>query len=162
MICFNCKNEVLPDEQFCRRCGAINAPYNSESGFGEAQQWSGAQYAWQTPVQVPNLAAPQAFNAEQPGFGGVGDQQTCRIIINRAKQWFAINPQVKVTVDGAAYGVSDGESMQISVAPGTHTLTFSCGFRTKTVSYRVDAGTLLVNFKWNRIWGTMCVWARLI
>ncbi|MBQ2791193.1 MAG: hypothetical protein IJE97_16280 [Thermoguttaceae bacterium] len=162
MICFNCKSEILPGELFCRCCGAINAPNSNGPGFSQAQQQSGAQYARQTPIQVPNLAAPQTFNAEQPGFGGVGNQQTCRIIINRAKQWFAINPKVKVTVDGVVYAVSDGESMQISVAPGTHTLTFSCGFRTKTVSYRVDAGTLLVNFKWNRIWGTICVWARFI
>ncbi len=49
------------------------------------------------------------------------------LTINRAKQWFAINPAVKIVVDGnTEYKIDNGATLNIPIAAGTHNIAFSC------------------------------------
>jgi hypothetical protein len=77
------------------------------------------------------------------------------LIINRAKQWFAVNPAVKIIVDGnAEYKIDNGATLNIPISAGVHNLAFSCSIRNKIVNINVTDNVTL-NIKWNRITGSL-------
>ena len=86
------------------------------------------------------------------GNNGVG---TFTLTINRAKQWFAVNPAVKIIVDGGAeYKIDNGETLNIPITAGTHNIAFSCSIRNKIVNVNVSDNVAL-NIKWNRVTGSL-------
>lgn len=77
------------------------------------------------------------------------------LTINRAKQWFAINPAVKIVVDGnTEYKIDNGATLNIPIAAGTHNIAFSCSMRNKIVNINATSNVTL-NIKWNRITGSL-------
>lgn len=77
------------------------------------------------------------------------------LTINRAKQWFAINPVVKIVIDGnAEYKIDNGATLSIPISSGIHNITFSCGIRNKIVQINVTNNATL-NIKWNRVTGSL-------
>lgn len=77
------------------------------------------------------------------------------LTINRAKQWFAINPAVKVVVDAnTEYKIDNGATLNIPVSAGTHNIAFSCSMRNKIVNVNV-ADNVTLNIKWNRVTGSL-------
>lgn len=86
------------------------------------------------------------------GNNGVG---TFTLTINRAKQWFAVNPAVKIIVDGGdEYKIDNGETLNIPITAGTHNIAFSCSIRNKIVNVNVSDNVTL-NIKWNRVTGSL-------
>lgn len=56
-----------------------------------------------------------------------GNVDAYTLTINRAKQWYLVNPAVKIVVDGGAeYKIDSGETLNIPVSPGAHNIAFSC------------------------------------
>lgn len=73
----------------------------------------------------------------------------------RAKQWFLINPSIKITVDGCDdYEVKSGESVNIPIKAGGHNIAFSSSFSNKIVDMNVT-GNMVLNIKFNRITGSI-------
>lgn len=79
----------------------------------------------------------------------------CTLTINRAKQWFAINPAVKIVIDGnAEYKIDNGETLNIPITAGIHNIAFSCSIRSKIVNINA-ANNVTLNIKWNKITGSL-------
>lgn len=77
------------------------------------------------------------------------------LTINRAKQWFLVNPPVKIIIDEKAeYKIDNGETIRIPVSTGTHMVAFSCSIRNKIVNINVTNNVIL-NIKWNRVTGSL-------
>lgn len=77
------------------------------------------------------------------------------LTINRAKQWFVVNPAIKVIVNGnAEYKIDNGSTLNIPVLAGTHNIAFSCSMRNKIVNVNV-ANNVTLNIKWNRVTGSL-------
>lgn len=77
------------------------------------------------------------------------------LTINRAKQWFAINPAVKILVDKCdEYKIKNGATLNIPVSAGEHNIAFSCSIRNKIVNINVTNDVTL-NIKWNRVTGSL-------
>jgi len=77
------------------------------------------------------------------------------LTINRAKQWFAVNPAIKAVVDGKdEYKIDNGSTLHIPISAGMHNIAFSCSIRNKIVNVNVTDNTTL-NIKWNRITGSL-------
>ena len=86
---------------------------------------------------------------------GTSNNGSFTLTINRAKQWYAINPAIKVVVDGSAeYKIDNGSTLNIPVSGGTHNIAFSCSIRNKIVNVNV-ADNVTLNIKWNRITGSL-------
>lgn len=117
---------------FCSKCGneiAAKAKFCSKCG---------------QPVK------PSANEAVTPGNGG-----GFTLTINRAKQWFAVNPAIKIVIDGSAeYKIDNGETLDIPVSAGAHNIAFSCSIRNKIVNVNVTNHVTL-NIKWNRLTGSL-------
>lgn len=80
---------------------------------------------------------------------------TFTLTINRANQWYAINPAVKIVVDGGAeYKIGNGETLNVPITAGPHKIAFSCSIRNKIVNINVIDNVIL-NIKWNRITGSL-------
>lgn len=93
--------------------------------------------------------------AGQPAPGTDAGPGPVMLTICRANQWFAINPAVKVVVDGTAeYRLENGAEIQIPVLEGAHQVVFSCGIRSKVVNIQVN-GPLTLHMKWNRVTGSI-------
>lgn len=83
------------------------------------------------------------------------DDRMFTLTINRAKQWFAVNPAVKIIVDGdAEYKIDNGATVNIPVTAGIHNVVFSCSIRNKIVNVSVNDNVTL-NIKWNRVTGSL-------
>lgn len=79
------------------------------------------------------------------------------LTINRAKQWFAINPSVKIIVDEhTEYRIGNGKTISITIPAGVHTIGFFCGIRNKIVDINMSSD-LTINIKWNRLTGSLVV-----
>lgn len=89
--------------------------------------------------------------------GGVppNKREKFTLTINRAKQWYAINPAIKVVVDGnVEYKIDNGQSLSIPISSGTHNIKFSCSIRNKIININVTNNVAL-NIKWNRVTGSL-------
>ena len=79
------------------------------------------------------------------------------LTVNRANQWFAVNPSVKIVVDGKAeYSIENNSSINIPISAGAHNIAFSCSIRNKILDINV-VGDMTLNMKWNRITGSLVV-----
>lgn len=79
--------------------------------------------------------------------------QLCTLTIVRANQWFAINPAIKIAIDGSAsYEIKNGASLTIPVSMGVHNVAFSCSIRNKIVDVNVT-GNMTLHVKFNRLTG---------
>lgn len=86
------------------------------------------------------------------------NNQQYLLTIARAKQWFAVNPPVKIQIDGAnVYTVESGKSINIPVNTGIHNVAFSCSIRNKVVEINVTQNMVL-NIKFNRFTGSIEVY----
>lgn len=79
------------------------------------------------------------------------------LTINRANQWFAVNPAITIVIDGnAEYKIDNGATLNIPITAGAHNVAFSCSFRNKTVNINATDNVTL-NIKWNRTTGNIVV-----
>lgn len=79
------------------------------------------------------------------------------LTINRANQWFAVNPAITIVIDGSTeYKIDNGATLNIPITAGAHNITFSCSFRSKTVNINATNDVTL-NIKWNRTTGNIVV-----
>lgn len=77
------------------------------------------------------------------------------LTIVRQNQWFAINPDVEIIVDGVErYMLANGKSLELPIAPGKHNLAFYCTIRSRIVDINVYSDMTL-NVKFNRITGSL-------
>lgn len=77
------------------------------------------------------------------------------LTINRAKQWFAINPAVRIVIDrNVEYKIDNGVTLNIPITAGAHNIAFSCNIRNKIVNINATSNVTL-NIKWNRITGSL-------
>lgn len=77
------------------------------------------------------------------------------LTINRANQWFAVNPKVKIVVDrNEEYTIDNGSTVRIPISAGLHNISFSCSIRNKIVNVNV-ADNVTLNIKWNRATGSL-------
>ena len=77
------------------------------------------------------------------------------LTITREKQLFAVNPAVKVMIDGRdKYQIANGSFVRIPISGGPHTVACSCGLRNKVLNIDV-ADDLSLDMKWNRITGSL-------
>ncbi len=75
------------------------------------------------------------------------------LTIIRAKQFYLVNPAVKVTVDAQAeYTLPKEGTLHIPVSDGAHEVGFSCGIRKTFVNINVTSDVALT-MKWNRVTG---------
>jgi len=97
----------------------------------------------------------QSTNASDGGTQVQNNSGSFTLTINRAKQWFVINPAVKIVVDGnAEYKIDNGSTLNIPISSGTHTVAFSCSIRNKIVNVNITDNVTL-NIKWNRVTGSL-------
>ncbi len=91
----------------------------------------------------------------QAANGGVTTGNSYTLTVNRAKQWFAVNPAVKIIIDGnAEYKIENGETLDIPISAGAHNIAFSCSIHNKIVNINVT-GHVTLNMKWNRLTGSL-------
>lgn len=85
------------------------------------------------------------------------DRGTYDVIITREKQWFLINPKIKIIVDGVdEYSIENNSSITIPLTTGVHTLIFSLGIRKTQTNIDVTEN-LNINVKFNRATGEIVV-----
>lgn len=85
----------------------------------------------------------------------VNSSDSFTLTINRANQWFAVNPAITIVIDGAAeYKIDNGATLNIPITAGAHNVTFSCSFRNKTVNINAT-NNVTMNIKWNRTTGSI-------
>lgn len=77
------------------------------------------------------------------------------LTIMRENQWFAVNPAVRMTLDGSqTYSIGNGDTLRIPVSSGAHCAAFSCSIRNKVVNLNV-AGDITLRIRWNRVTGSL-------
>ena len=77
------------------------------------------------------------------------------LTITREKQLFAVNPAVKVVIDGKdKYQVANGSSVRIPISGGAHTIACSCGIRNKVLNIDIT-GDFSLTMKWNQVTGSL-------
>lgn len=85
------------------------------------------------------------------------DRGTYDVIITREKQWYLINPKMKVTVDAAdEYVLENGSSITIPLTTGAHTIVFSSSIRQTKTDIDVTEN-MHINVKFNRASGEIDV-----
>lgn len=85
------------------------------------------------------------------------DRGTYDVIITREKQWFLVNPKIKITVDAAdEYSIENNSSITIPLTTGTHTILFSSGIRKTQTNIDVTEN-MNINVKFNRATGEIDV-----
>ena len=89
--------------------------------------------------------------------GEGGGPRAFTVTFIREKQWFAVNPGVKIVIDDQdEYRIENGEALRIPMAPGTHSVVFKCGIRNKIIDLTVQKD-LELHLKWNRLTGSLTV-----
>ncbi len=85
------------------------------------------------------------------------DRGTYDVIITREKQWFLVNPKIKVTVDGIEeYFLENNSRIVIPLTTGAHTLLFSASIRKTQTDINVTEN-MGINVKLNRATGEIDV-----
>ena len=132
MFCNQCGNEIAPGAAFCNRCGSPVAAFSTDSAAAQAFSADPAQ----------------AFGAAAQGF---------TVTFEREKQWYAVNPAIKIIVDDRdEYRIDNGKTIRVPMAPGTHSVVFKCGIRNKVIELTVQQD-LTLHLRWNRITGSLVV-----
>ncbi len=77
------------------------------------------------------------------------------LTIKRIEQWFAINPPIKILIDGKKkYEIENGNIIEIPISYGNHNIKFSCNIRDKIIDINVIENTFL-EIGFNRITGSI-------
>ncbi len=128
MYCKYCGKEIDDDALFCKYCGkSLKGPAQGE--------------------EQPQPAAAQ----------GTAAKGTYTLKIVREAQVYAVNPAVKIKIDGdREFKIENDSTLDIPIEGGEHVIYFSCGPRNKTVKKNITEDTVL-SMKWNRITGAMQV-----
>ncbi len=85
------------------------------------------------------------------------DRGTYDVIITREKQWYLINPKMKVIVDSVhEYNLENGKSITVPLTTGTHIILFSLSIRKTQTSINVTEN-MSINVKCNRTTGEINV-----
>lgn len=85
------------------------------------------------------------------------DRGTYNVVITREKQWYLINPKMKVTVDAAdEYILENNSSITVPLTTGPHTLLISSGIRKTKTDIDVTEN-MNINVKFNRASGEINV-----
>lgn len=85
------------------------------------------------------------------------DRGTYDVIITREKQWFLINPKIKITVDTVEeYSIANDSSITLPLTTGSHTILFSSGIRKTQTDINVTE-SMNINVKFNRVTGEIDV-----
>ena len=85
------------------------------------------------------------------------DRGTYDIVITREKQWFLINPKMKITIDSSdEYFIENNSSITVPLTTGTHTLLFSLGIRKTQTNIDVTEN-MNINVKLSRATGEIIV-----
>lgn len=123
---------------FCNQCGTELTP--------------GAAFCLKCGNPVATIeAGPAATQQAQ------AQAQVHTVTFIRAKQWYAINPAVKILVDEKdEYRIDNGQTIRVAMTPGTHNVIFKCGIRNKVIDLTVQQD-LTLNLKWNRVTGSLTV-----
>jgi len=85
------------------------------------------------------------------------DRGTYDVVITREKQWYLVNPKMKVTVDAAdEYILENNSSITIPLTTGAHTILFSSSIRKTQTDIDVTEN-MNINVKFNRASGEIDV-----
>lgn len=81
------------------------------------------------------------------------DRGTYDVIITREKQWFLVNPKIRITVDAVdEYSLANNDSITIPLTTGSHTIIFSSGMRKTQADIEVTE-SMNIGVKFNRTTG---------
>ncbi len=85
------------------------------------------------------------------------DRGTYDVTITKEKQWFLVNPKIKVTVDASdEYILENNSSITLPLTTGPHTILFSLGIRKTQTDIDVTEN-MNINVKCNRATGEIDV-----
>lgn len=85
------------------------------------------------------------------------DRGTYDVVITREKQWYLVNPKMKVTVDAAdEYTLENNSSITIPLTTGPHTILFSSSIRKTQTDIDVTEN-MNITVKFNRASGEINV-----
>lgn len=85
------------------------------------------------------------------------DRGTYDVIITREKQWYLVNPKMKVTVDAAdEYVLENNSSITIPLTTGSHSILFSSSIRKTQTDINVTEN-MNITVKFNRASGEIDV-----
>lgn len=85
------------------------------------------------------------------------DRGTYDVTITKEKQWFLVNPKIKVTVDSSdEYILENNSSITLPLTTGVHTIVFSLGVRKTKTDIDVTEN-MNINVKCNRTTGEIDV-----
>ena len=83
------------------------------------------------------------------------DKGTYDVIIKREKQWFLINPPIKIHVDSVEkYEIESGQQVKVPMTTGKHEILFILGPR-KTVANIEVKDNMEITIKCNRVTGEL-------
>ncbi len=90
-------------------------------------------------------------------IGPAADEaETFTLTVNRAKQFYLIDPTIKIYVDGQRkpkYRLKNGQTVHIPVSAGTHNFYFKHGGSIESYLTIHFTGDVVLNMKLNRITG---------
>ena len=122
---------------FCNRCGFEIVP--------------GAAFCAKCGAPVSSAGSAASQNPQQMR------ENVFSVSFIREKQWFAINPAVKVLIDDRdEYAIDNGKTIRIPMTAGTHSVAFRSGIRNKIIELDVQRD-LEIHLKWSRVTGSLVV-----
>lgn len=131
MFCIHCGNLIPDGAKFCPECGnAVQSFIHEEATDGSPD----------TKSRLSQKAA------EVPCY---------RLSILHPSQPFAVNPPMKICIDGTIkHSVENGEELTLSLPEGLHSLEIASSIRKKEVEIRLHEDTVLVLSR-NRMTGAI-------
>ncbi len=174
MFCSKCGNMIQPGASFCSQCGTpvtLNLKKMKEdsqmansmetdarlAGSEKAAAWSDdfRRADTQTTDSRKTETWSDDFRKMDTQAEDYAQPQFFEVTFSREKQWFAINPKVKIKVDECdLYTVENGQSIRIPMYAGVHSIVCSCGIRNTCIELTVQQNIGL-HLKWNRLIGSL-------
>ncbi len=137
MFCVKCGNDIIASTHFCEKCGTENPGFDPDAPKPQTK----------VPPQQP-----QYQQSAQPRQDGM-----FMLTINKDNQFYVINPDIKVLVDGSAtYKLANGTSIAFPVSAGRHVIKFSACMRKREVEVDIFSDVVL-NVSWDRMTGALIV-----
>lgn len=82
---------------------------------------------------------------------------TVKITFFRESQLYLINPPININIDGKKMlSIANGETLELDMDKGPHSVVFSQGFRKKTLDFTATEETCYT-IKWDRMTGSIRV-----
>ena len=96
--------------------------------------------------------AVPASPSSTPAVANTGNHT---LTVIREKQWYAINPPMKLLINNAKeFSVESGETLPIPLPEGRYIIKISSSIRKRVVEISMSKNMTL-KLKWNRAWGTI-------